>query len=92
MVADASEEIDGIPLFVKLVDQGRIVHRESFSAQADRADQTWGAYDEVVLSQKVAEWKETYAAKRAEEIDAARARLTGGKTKKRRKKAASVKK
>src|SRR5207253_2857859 len=28
LVADASEQIDGEPLFVKLVEQGRIVYRE----------------------------------------------------------------
>src|SRR5262249_41377106 len=38
IVADASEPPQGELLFVKLVEQGRIVYRESFEEQADRAD------------------------------------------------------
>ena len=52
IVADASETIDGEPLFVKLVEQGRIVYREAFEEQADRADRTWGRYRRFVLSAK----------------------------------------
>ena len=44
VVADASESIDGEPLFVKLVDQGRVVYAEDFRDQAARADRTWGRY------------------------------------------------
>ncbi|MGH7058641.1 MAG: hypothetical protein ACREFZ_12365, partial [Acetobacteraceae bacterium] len=40
LIADASETIDGEPLFVPLVEQGRIVYGESFDEQADRADRT----------------------------------------------------
>ena len=53
IIADASEQIDGEPLFVPLVEQGRIVYRESFDEQADRADRTWGRYTRWVLSPKV---------------------------------------
>ena len=42
VVADASETIDGEPLFVPLVRAGAIVYREDFEVQADRADRTWG--------------------------------------------------
>lgn len=86
VVADASEEVDGIPLFVKLVDQGRIVHHESFFDQADRADETWGQYDKVVLSDLVNDWKATFAEKRANEIEQARARLSSDTKKKKKKK------
>src|SRR5262249_4327875 len=44
VVADASESPPGEPLFVKLVEAGRIVYRESFEQQAERADRTWGRY------------------------------------------------
>ena len=44
VVADASESPPGEPLFVKLVDQGRVVYREPFEDQADRADRTWDRY------------------------------------------------
>ena len=80
VVADASETIDGIPLYVKLVDQGRIVHHESFDDQADRADLTWGKYRDFVLSDKVAAWKDAYTEKRGTEIAAAKKRLTGAKS------------
>lgn len=80
VVADASETIDGVPLYVKLVDQGRIVHHESFDDQADRTDLTWGRYRDFVLSDKVAAWKDAYTEKRATEIAAAKKRLTGAKS------------
>ena len=44
VVADASEPPHGEPLFVKLVEQGRVVYRETFAEQAARADRTWDAY------------------------------------------------
>src|SRR5439155_21699558 len=57
VVADASEPPQGEPLFVKLVDQGRIVYRESFQEQAARAERTWGRYKHITLSPKVAEYQ-----------------------------------
>ena len=75
LVADASEAIDGEPLFVKLAEQGRIVYRESFDEQADRADATWGRYKRVELSPRVKESLERFRAMRAAEIAAARGRL-----------------
>lgn len=75
VIADASEAIDGEPLFVKLVEQGRIVSRESFEEQADRADRTWGRYRRFVLSAKIHEWHERFRAMREREVTAARQRL-----------------
>src|SRR5208337_4689842 len=60
VVADASEEAQGEPLFVKLVEDGRIVYRESFDEQADRADRTWGRYRRSELSPKVREYQERF--------------------------------
>jgi nicotinate phosphoribosyltransferase len=75
VVADASEPAQGEPLFVKLVEQGRIVYRESFEEQAARADRTWGRYGRVELSEKIAGYMERFRAMRAREVAAARARL-----------------
>jgi len=78
VVADASEAPQGEPLFVKLVEAGRIVYGESFDEQADRADRTWGEYRRVELSAKVHEWQERFRAMRAEEVAAARVRVAKG--------------
>jgi nicotinic acid phosphoribosyltransferase len=75
VIADATEPSMGQPLFVKLVDQGRIVYQESFEDQAARAERTWGKYRRVALSPRVQETKDRYSAMRAQEISAARARL-----------------
>jgi nicotinic acid phosphoribosyltransferase len=75
VIADASETISGEPLFVKLVDQGRIVYAESFDEQADRADCTWGKYTRWELSPKISDYQQRFQAMRAEEIAAARQRL-----------------
>jgi nicotinic acid phosphoribosyltransferase len=68
VVADASEPQQGEPLFVKLVEQGRIVHRESFQEQAARADRTWGRYKRVELSPLIGDYKARFAAMRQHEI------------------------
>jgi nicotinate phosphoribosyltransferase len=75
VIADASEKIEGEPLFVKLVEQGRIVYGETFDEQADRADRTWGHYRCFTLSDKVHEWQERFRAMREREVTAARQRL-----------------
>jgi nicotinic acid phosphoribosyltransferase len=75
IVADASEPPQGEPLFVKLVEHGRIVYRESFDEQADLADRTWGRYKRVELSPKVLEWQERFRAMREREVTAARSRI-----------------
>jgi nicotinate phosphoribosyltransferase len=75
VVADASEPPQGEPLFVKLVDQGRIIYREDFAEQADRADQTWGRYRRWELSPKVRDTQDRFRIMRAREVAAARARL-----------------
>jgi nicotinic acid phosphoribosyltransferase len=75
IVADASEPPQGEPLFVKLVDQGRIVYRESFEEQADRADRTWGHYKRFELSPKIGDYMERFQAMREHEVAAARKRM-----------------
>ena len=75
VVAEASESIDGEPLFVKLVEQGRMVYRESFPEQAERAERTWGRYRRVELSPLVQEYRDRFRAMRECEVGAARERL-----------------
>jgi nicotinate phosphoribosyltransferase len=75
VVADASEPPQGEPLFVKLVENGRIVYRETFDEQADRADRTWGQYKRCELSPRVQEYQERFGEMREREVRAARARL-----------------
>jgi nicotinate phosphoribosyltransferase len=75
VVADASEPPAGEPLFVKLVEQGRIVYRESFEEQAARANRTWGRLKRVELSARIAGWQERYRSMRDREVAAARQRL-----------------
>jgi nicotinic acid phosphoribosyltransferase len=75
IVADASETIDGEPLFVPLVQEGRIVYQEPFDAQADRADRTWGRYKRFTLSERVHEWQQRFRAMREQEVSSARKRL-----------------
>jgi nicotinate phosphoribosyltransferase len=75
IVADASEPPQGDPLFVKLVDQGRIVYRESFEEQADRADRTWGRYRRFELSPTIGDYMERFRAMREREVAAARKRM-----------------
>ena len=75
IVADSSEQIDGDPLFVKLVEQGRIVYRESFEDQAARADRTWGRYSKWEPSPLVGEYLERFRAMRQSEVAAAKRRL-----------------
>ncbi len=76
IVADVAEQIDGEPLFVKLVEQGRIVYRESFQEQAARADRTWGKYKRVELSSLVSEYRRRFNAMREREVMAAKQRLS----------------
>jgi len=75
IVADASEEIEGEPLFVKLVERGRIVYRESFPSQAARADRTWGRFKKWEPSPKVGTYLERFREMKANEIAASRERL-----------------
>jgi nicotinic acid phosphoribosyltransferase len=75
IVGDASEPPPGEPLFVKLVETGRIVYRESFEDQAARAERTWGRYKRVELSSKVHGYMERFNDMREREVAAARQRL-----------------
>jgi nicotinate phosphoribosyltransferase len=78
-VADKSESIDGDPLFVKLVDQGRVVYAEDFRTQAARAEQTWTRYSKWEASPLLADHLNRFQAMRAAEVSAARERLQGAK-------------
>ena len=75
VIADASEAPVGEPLFVQLVKRGRIVYHESFEAQAERADRTWGQYKRWELSEKVRGYQERFRAMRDQEVSAAKKRL-----------------
>lgn len=75
VVSERGEQLAGDPLFVKLVDQGRVNYNESFDEQADRADRTWGRYHRVELSPRIREYMERFRAMRASEVQAARERL-----------------
>jgi nicotinate phosphoribosyltransferase len=68
VVADASEPAQGEPLFVPLVQQGKIVYCESFADQAARADRTWGRYSRCELSPLVGEYRQRFRAMRDREI------------------------
>jgi nicotinic acid phosphoribosyltransferase len=76
VVADASELPQGEPLFVKLVENGRIVYRESFEEQAERADRTWGRYQRYELSEKIGGYLRRFEAMREREVKAAREQLS----------------
>jgi nicotinic acid phosphoribosyltransferase len=78
VVADVSEPPQGEPLFVKLVECGRIVYRETFEEQAERADRTWGRYRRYELSAKVAGYMHCFEAMRQREIAGARERVSEG--------------
>jgi nicotinic acid phosphoribosyltransferase len=75
VVADASETIDGEPLFVKLVEQGRVLYRESFPDQAARADRTWDRYTKWEPSPNVSEYLDRFRKMKEAEIAAARERV-----------------
>jgi nicotinate phosphoribosyltransferase len=75
IVADQSEQIDGEPLLVKLVEQGRVVYREDFRDQAARAERTWNRYRKWEPSEKVAVYMQKFREMRASEIAAAKRRL-----------------
>ncbi|MGL4551884.1 MAG: hypothetical protein ACRC33_11960 [Gemmataceae bacterium] len=75
VVAERGEAVDGEPLFVKLVDRGRVAYAESFDEQADRADRTWGRYRSVELSPRVRGYVERFREMRGAEVSAARGRV-----------------
>ena len=60
---------------IKLVEQGRIVYRESFPDQAARVERTWGRYKQMKLSPRVLTTMERFQKMRAQEVTAARQRL-----------------
>lgn len=74
IVADVSESPQGEPLLVPLVRQGKIVYRESFPEQADRARSSWGRYKKWEMSPAVAASQARFREMRAREIESARKR------------------
>src|SRR5262249_62092399 len=54
VVADAAEPPQGELLFVKLVENGRVVYGESFPEQMARADATWEEYKRWEMSPRLA--------------------------------------
>jgi nicotinic acid phosphoribosyltransferase len=76
IVADESESIDGEPLFVKLVDQGRVVYREDFREQAARAERSWDRYSRWEPSPRITDYLRRFREMRAAEVAAARGRLS----------------
>jgi len=78
VVADASEKVDGEPLFVKLVENGRIIYGESFPEQAARAERTWGRYSQFKLSALVADYQRRFQAMRASDIAQSKSQSGGG--------------
>jgi len=75
IVADKSESPSGEPLFVRLVENGRIVYRESFPEQAARAERTWGRYKRVELTPTIRGYQDRFNAMRQHEVAEARQRL-----------------
>lgn len=75
--AHVTEQIDGEPLYVKLVDQGRYCYGEHMQlrAQAQRANRTWGKYKKVELSPLLREWHDIFAQKRRDAQQRATERL-----------------
>lgn len=69
-IADATEVVDGEPLFVKLVENGRIVYNESPEVQGKRAAATWGKYTGFVLSPLVQSHIDIYTGMRDQERQA----------------------
>ena len=74
IVAETDEPPPGEPLFVKLVENGRVIYNESFPEQARRADRTWQKYQRWVLSPRVEATMSRFRAMREREVEAARAR------------------
>jgi len=74
IVADASEQPQGEPLFVKLIEHGRIVYRESFEEQAERAERTWGRFTRFELSPRIKDFMERFQQMHDREIAEARTR------------------
>lgn len=59
VIASSEEQIEGNPLFTKLVENGRIINPEDmdFTTQAKRANKTWNKYKGYILSPLISEWQ-----------------------------------
>lgn len=69
-IADVTEVVDGEPLYVQLVKDGRYIYDESFVDQGKRAEETWGKYTSFELSPLLTSHISTYNAMRAQEREA----------------------
>lgn len=79
IIGDVTESISGEPLFIKLVEQGKIIYQESFEQQAIRADTTWNQLQSWKLSPRISETMNRFRDMRAKEVAAARHRLVEGR-------------
>ncbi|MFC1494215.1 hypothetical protein ACFL6W_02945 [Thermodesulfobacteriota bacterium] len=70
VVASDGEQIDGKPLFTRLVKNGKIVNPEDmdFTAQVERANKTWKKYKGYILSPLISEWQSKFKHMRDEAI------------------------
>lgn len=70
VIASNEEEIDGKPLFIKLVKNGRIINPEdmNFTVQAKRANKTWTKYKGYTLSPLISEWQSKFKQMRDDAI------------------------
>src|SRR3989344_236491 len=50
IVAQEGERVDGKPLMVKVVENGKIIYDENLDQQAQRAERTWNCYDTIEYS------------------------------------------
>ncbi len=70
VIASNEEKIDGEPLFVKLVENGKLINPEdmNFAAQSQRANKTWGKYKGFTLSPLISEWQSRFNRMRDEAV------------------------
>ncbi len=55
IVAQEGEKINGSLVYQKIVDNGRIVYKEDWHEQSDRANKTWNKYTKIEYSPKTLE-------------------------------------
>jgi nicotinic acid phosphoribosyltransferase len=70
VVATDGEQVEGKPLFTRLVENGKIVNPEDmdFTTQAERADRTWEKYKGYTLSPLISEWQSKFKNMRDEAV------------------------
>lgn len=75
MVAQEGEQIEGKPVYQKLLSNGRIVYGEDLHKQNSRANDTWNKYTKIEYSPKTLEIMNARRKEKEELLD----RLNGGK-------------